>query len=455
MRSPYKISLAVLALGFLAVAGSALAQDDKPPFTLTGDVGAALGSFTFDKSQTSPSAANTSSNTTACGGADFTTTCDRANAKGFTELAASWESNLRFTWKKDDFQVINRYRIRGSNEQSGQTAGVNGFNNNTTQSGSALSSSSNDVYIEAWWTPGDFRLGVGRFQGPAWSQPFSGTYQIVNPLPGSDVEYSWNWTGIPGLDAEYNLGVAQVGVAFSSQCRPGCNAVPNNSTSRAVVSGSTVTPHLAGKAGDIAFRAQAPQTSAQFNNTADSSPITGKAANGTKVVTGSGYAVGVQWAQGGLKVGLDVAGFTESKVSEFKATQGSAPTCSKEPVPVLPDVPGTFPAQCKDRVRSLTSLRLDLPAGPGSAMLGYASLDDNNYGQFTYTTTVATLRYYYPTSFGNVIPEYRASTVGGGQAVAAVPVVAGTPNTATGNALNTKAKDTSNSEIRLILQGTF
>ena len=102
MRSLYKISLAVLAVGILAFAGSASAQD-KPNFTLGADIGVGFGQIAFDKTTT-----------------NVTGTAD-ANSKAFSELTTSWETNLTFNWATDSLRVYSRLRIRGSTEGSGGT----------------------------------------------------------------------------------------------------------------------------------------------------------------------------------------------------------------------------------------------------------------------------------------------------------------------------------------------
>jgi len=391
MRSLYKISLAILALGFLVVAGSAFAQD-KPTFTITGDAGSAFGSFNYDKNTNATSAA--------------------ANQKAFSEFVTSWESNVRMTWATDSFTSIVRYRIRGNNQGSGITTSDTSA---SAQSGSAFNSSSNDVYGETWWTPGAFKLGIGKYQGQAWSNPLSGGYVLNNPL--GENEYWMNWTGISGLDAEYNVGVVQVGVAIASQCRPSCNKVPTNSTANSGDNAQSIVPHLTGAVGDISFRAQLPATSGTINNTTASPPLTGAGttAMSTKSVSGSGFQAGVKWnGPGGLGVAADLGSFSEGKVTEI-------------------------PAELKARQRDTTNLRVDIPAGPGSLMVQYFTGSDNNYGTKQYTTTTTTLRFSLPQSFGWIMPEYRTTTNGGVLAPAS----------------GTTAKDATNSEIRLILQGRF
>jgi len=407
MRSLSKISLAILAVGFLVVAGSAFAQDSaKPQMTITGDIDSAFGQYSFDKTSGSSTPA--------------------ANQKAFSEFVTSWESNIRFTWSSDALDAIVRYRFRASNEGSGGSGNAAANATSTLQSGSADASSANDAYHEVWWKSGAFKLGLGKFQGQGWSQPLSGTYVLINPIEiaAGASEYWMNWTGISGLDAEYNVGAVQVGLAISSQCKPSCgNAVSNNTIARSEVNTSSMVPHLTGKFGDIAIRAQLPITAGTIQNSgavttatppASADPIkgTGIDATSTKSVSGSGFQAGVQWASGGLKVALDVSSFTDTKVAEINGSTA------------------------KDRSRAGTALRVDVPAGPGSVIIGYFTQDDNNFSDTTVSSSIMTLRYAIPTGFGSIIPEFRSATTG--KAIAATST--------------TGAADATNSEFRLMFQ---
>jgi hypothetical protein len=421
MRILLKISLAVLAAGFLVVSGSAFAQEmAKPTMTITGDIGAGFGIFSADKQVQAPA-----------------TGTQPAAQKAFSEWFTSYESNLRFTWQTDQFTVIGRLRTRANTEGSAGSAGtVSG--GSTLAGGTVFGSNADDFYTEAWWTPGAFKLGVGKFQGQAWSQPFSGAYVILSPiesLTAGPNEYWMNWTGIPGLDAEYNLGAFQVGLALSSVCRPSCNvAQANSSTTGTTYSGTqSMTPHVAGTFGNISFRAQFPQTQALIANNAATKPLnngTGGDPGETKTATGSGYQAGVGVdLGGGLAVGFDLSGFTDTKITDL--------------------------GQAKDRTRSSYQVKVDAPVGPGKVTVAYFSIDDNNsaggtdtYGGYaaagtgssnTYTSTKTTLRYTYPVSFGAIIPEYVAATEGGGVA---------DPN-------KSKDKDLNLSQVRVILRATF
>lgn len=401
MRSLSKISLAILAGGFLVFAGSAFAQEmAKPQMTITGDIDAAFGSFSFDKTSDASSPA--------------------ANQKAYSEFVTSWESNIRFTWKTDEAQAIVRYRVRGNNEGSGGSGNAAANATSSLQSGGAYAAAADDVYHEVWWTPGAFKLGIGKFQGQAWSQPMAGEYILNNPI-GEGV-YWMNWTGISGLDAESNVGAVQIGVAISSQCRPSCNTAQSNNTVKNTEDNtSSIVPHLTGTFGSISIAAQLPQTAGTINNSGavttttpakSTDPLQGAGIDKTssKSVSGSGYQAGVKWVQGGLKVAVDVSGFTDAKLEAL--------------------------GQAKDRLRSGIAARVDVPAGPGSVMLAYFTLDDNGGGSTTYTFNETTLRYTIPASFINIIPEFRTVTNGGALA------------SATGG----KNKDTTNSEFRLILQ---
>jgi hypothetical protein len=227
------------------------------------------------------------------------------------------------------------------------------------------------------------------------------------------------------------VGVVQVGLAISSQCRPSCgNAGSNNTVAKTEVNTSSMTPHLTGKVGDISFRAQLPSTSGTIQNSgattstttgttttvksADPIQGTGFDSTTTKTVSGSGYQVGAAWAASGLFVALDLAGFNDAKIDGIQASTAKA------------------------RDRSSYNVRADIPAGPGAVSIMYFSIDDNNFGSKVLTSTTTTLRYIIPETFGLIIPEFRT--------VSTPSTIASTTGT---------AKDGTDSEFRLILQGKF
>jgi hypothetical protein len=431
MRRLHIISLAVLAVGFLAFAGKAFAEDAaKPAFTLSGFAAASFGQVNFDKTAEAPAGGTAP-----------------ANTKAFTEFATSFEAYLAFTHHTDQWLSVAVLRVRTISEGSGGSlsgsypaAGANGnsFNSPT------LAGPLNDMYVEQWWTPGAFKLGIGKFQGQDWSQPFSGAYaQLLNPAGGDNV-YWLNWTGRTGLDAEYNVGVVQIGVALSDQCVPSCNITTINDTSvgglaigsgagnpRSSVNTMTVVPHLTGKFGDIGVRVQLPQTSGTIQNSSSTSsnnstgtptttvgPLcdasTGVCkADSTKAASGSGYQIGVDWASGGIDIGLDVSGFTDAKIAEL--------------------------GQTKDSIKSGVGVRAGVPAGPGSLTVAYFDWTDNKRSSKTFDTTELTLRYGIPVTFGIIAPEFRTVTNGG-----AIP-------SATGGT----RKDATNSSIRVIFVSNF
>lgn len=440
MRSLLKISLAVLAVGFLVVSGSAFAQDmAKPTMTITGNVGAAFGQFSYDKAATNlPPGA----------------TLSTAN-KAYSEFVTSWESNIRFTWQTDSFQVISRARIRNSIEGSGCSA-TNYAASCTQQSGTAFAGSGDDWYNEVWWTPGAFKLGIGKFQGQAWSQPFSGEYIIINPIDvaGGASEYWMNWTGISGLDAEYNLGMIQVGLAVSSQCKPSCGPGATNASiaSHFLENAQTLVPHLTGSSGPISFRVQLPMAQADYTtciSTGCDRSAAFAAGGSPKTLTGSGLQAGVGFSQSGLYVAADYSTFQDDNSASLYEASGT-----------------TAFGLIKARNRTSESIRVDIPAGPGSINLGYFTQDDNqpvaavggsptNSGlggataqavpsSHTYTNTIMTVRYNIPVSFGTITPEYRAATFGGGQVNAQGVWLNGDTN-----------KDLSDSEFRVIFNGVF
>jgi hypothetical protein len=406
MRSLYKISLAILAAGFLAVAGSAYAQDmAKPTFTITGNAGAAFSYNSFDKTtQVAGSAANT---------------------KGFSEFGTQWESNVRFTWTTDSFTSIVRYRIRAAQEGAGS---ISNSSANDIQSGSAYFSSSNDVYGEEWWTPGAFKVGIGKFQGASlWQNPISGNYKILGPtISGQGInnnEYWISFTGIPGLDLEYNLGAIQVGVEVANQCVPSCNTVEANSIAigsatavagRSETNTQTIVPHFVGTFGSVQVVADYLSASGTIQNNTLNTPLASTPATGTKSASGSGEQVGAKFSgPGGLTVSGDFATFGESKMAAL--------------------------SELKDRTRTSAAAAASIPAGPGAASLHYFTLSDNSYTSNTYTTNQATLRYSLPVSYGMIMPEYVATTLGG----------AVTPSS------GTKKADAQVSMFRVMFQGYF
>jgi hypothetical protein len=261
MRSLFKLSLAAMLA--LIVAGTAFAADVK----WSGNIGAGFGQVTYGEPD--------------------------EDTDGWSEYVTSIEANIRATVEAGPVTAVARFRPRGNQQESAVTS--TGAQNKQTLSGSGATALS-DFYTEIWWKPTDtFTVGLGRFQGQAWSQPMSGTYLINHPLGAP--EYFMNWTGIDGLDLEFNAGVVQVGLAIASECRPAC-ATP---TATAVQTGSTMVPHVTGKFGDIGLRLQLPQTSA-------------KDVVEDEVRTGAGYQVGVSWSgMQGVYVGLDLQSMTDKE----------------------------------------------------------------------------------------------------------------------------------------------
>jgi len=366
MRSLFKLSLASLAAVAL-FAGMALAQD-KPTLSWSGGVGAGFGMYTY-------------------GETDSTT----AKGKAYTEWNTAWESNIRGTINAgEQFTAVFRYRIRGFDGSAGNgttsstatscTAATppvctGGSGTATGYSGaSAYAAAGNDVYHEVHWKPiPALDIAMGKFQGQAWSNPLSGNYLIRNVF--GDGEYWMNWTGAAGLDIEYNIGVVQVGLAIGSQCKPSCGPSAKSENQQSIV------PHLTGKFGPIAVRAQLPSTSGVFNCTAVNT--TGcDAADDQIAETGSGYQLGVQWGIPNISVAVDLSSFTEAAGD----------------------------AKPEDRARSGTSLRVDA----FGFMFHYWSAVDKNYSTVESTAQTMTLRYYIPVGGAQVIPEYRTDTTNSG-----------------------------------------
>lgn len=396
MRSLFKLSLASLAAVAL-FAGMAFAQD-KPELKWSGNIGTGFGILSIgEKSNFSSS---TSKSTNSITGTVTTTEVNSTSTKAaYSEYITSWEANLRATYASDQLTAVLRFRPRGSN--SGANATGNGW-----------TSSANDVYEEIYWKPiPALQIMFGNMQGPAWSQPMSGTYLILHPL-GSP-EYWMNWTGRPGIDIEFNAGVVQVGVGISSGCRPSCGTgnatgVSNGNVTFSSLSESntqTLAPHLTGKFGDISVRAMIPSTSGDVTTddgstvtTQTAKPTSGASSTGTTTattkkatesLTGSGYQVGVGWSgMGGINVGADLQGWTDAVSKAQKA------------------------AGFKDLSKSGLGLKVEA----AGFQLGYHTLTtaykSAKQGSDDKTDTYMKLSYTLKVGAGAIIPEYTTRTQG-------------------------------------------
>jgi hypothetical protein len=340
MRSLFKLSLAAMLA--LIVAGTAFAADVK----WSGNIGAGFGQISY-------------------GSPD-----DETDA--YSEYVTSYEANLRATVDAGPVTAVLRFRPRG--HQSSTNGSTNSGGGNTKVEASVCDDTAtacetskttvagglNDIYTEIWWKPTDtFTVGFGRFQGQAWSQPMSGTYLILNPVGGSP-EYFMNWTGIDGIDLEFNAGVVQVGLAIASECRPACSAGTQTA--------QTIAPHLTGKFGDIGLRLSLPQTSA-------------KDVAEDEVKTGAGYQVGVSWSgMQGVYVGLDIQSMVDKEVGGGD-----------------------------DQTKAGTGLRVDF----SGLQLGYWSGKVTNVGggEDESTQTYMKLAYFLKVSDNaSIVPEYTTST---------------------------------------------
>jgi len=347
MRSLFKFSLAAL-LALVLGAGSAMALDVK----WSGNIGAGFGLVTYGETGTAEGASD--------------------NAKG--EYVTSYEANIRATIGGGPLTMINRLRPRGN--QSSTTGQTNG--------GTAGQAALADIYNEVWWKPTDaFSIGFGRFQGQAWSQPMSGTYLINHPLGAP--EYFMNWTGIDGIDLEFNAGVVQVGLAIASECRPSCGAAAVTTVggdALGVTAGeNSIVPHLTGKFGDIGLRVSLPQTSKQVGNTAAS------ASEEIETLTGAGMQVGVSWSgMQGVYVGFDYQSFIDKANDK---------------------VGGPGP---EDQTRTGMGLRVDY----SGFQLGYHSLKTTNNAGVDETEKTGTwikVAYFIKVGDGSIVPEYTTYTV--------------------------------------------
>lgn len=344
MRSLLKLSLAAMLA--LVVAGTAFAADVK----WSGNIGAGFGQITYGATKDSN------------GDGDEVDAGEGADA--YSEYITSIEANIRATVEAGPVTAIARFRPRGhQSSTTGQTLNAAGATNGI-----------NEFYTEIWWKPTDaFTVGFGRFQGQAWSQPMSGTYLIINPLGAP--EYFMNWTGIDGLDLEFNAGVVQVGLGIASECRPACSGGSQ--------SASTMAPHLTGKFGDIGLRISLPQTSA-------------KDAAADEDRKGAGYQVGVSWSgMQGVYVGLDLQSHTDKEYGASGA---------------------------EDQTKSGTALRVDF----SGFQLGYWAGETKNVGGGTgkATETFMKLAYFIKVSDNaSIIPEFTSDTVKANEDADAVQIV--------------------------------
>jgi len=226
------------------------------------------------------------------GDGDEVDTGEGADAR--SGYATSYEANLRWTIGGGPLTQVFRFRPRGSNWFGGALPTAAAAATGAGGGGPDGVWNVGDVYAETNWVPTEGLLvQFGKLQGGAWSSPFGGVYLIHNAIGASHNEYWMNWSGVDGLDIEYNAGAFQVGVGLSSECKPGCG--------KGVYSTSTMVPHIAGKFGDIAFRVSVPATSA-------------KAADADETAQGgSGYQAGVGWSGAGIGVGFDIQSFTTTE----------------------------------------------------------------------------------------------------------------------------------------------
>jgi len=380
MRSLFKFSLAAL-LALVLGAGSAMALDVK----WSGNIGAGFGLVTYGETGTGKGAAD--------------------NAR--SEYVTSYEANIRATIGGGPLTMINRLRPRGN--QSSATGQTNG--------GTAGQTALGDIYNEVWWKPSDaFSVGFGRFQGQAWSQPMSGTYLINHPLGAP--EYFMNWTGIDGIDLEFNAGVVQVGLAIASECRPSCGASGSNLGATAAAGNaititageSTIAPHVTGKFGDIGLRFSAPQTSKQVGDNVAGGTDTKES---IETLTGSGFQLGVSWSgMQGVYVGFDYQTFTDkgnSKVSAcpsvVTATGAFTTACSGAANTI-----GTIYTLKEDMKRDGMGLRVDF----AGFQLGYHSLKTTapfHIKDAEQTGTWMKVAYFIKVGEGSIVPEYTTYTV--------------------------------------------
>jgi len=375
MRSLFKLSLAA-ALA-LVVAGGAYAAEMK----ITGNIGAGFGIASYGEKD---SVAFSSTLTTE--------TIEVKTHKSYSEFTTSWESNLRFSYGDDDLMAILRFRPRGHN------AGANG-------TGTGFTSTANDIYDEILWKPAPaMSILFGRLQGPAWSNPMAGSYLILNPLGSPD--YWMNWTGVSGLDLEYNAGVVQVGLAISSQCKPSCGVgnLTGVSVSGAGSYGAltqqntqTMAPHITGKFGDIAIRAMLPSASGDIVTDEGVKSVTTTATGATVVTTtkadtdagkGSGYQAGLSWAGPGVAVAFDLQGFTDAALKSQKD------------------------AGIKDLTRSGMALKVDASGFQFAYHTLTWGLKAAKQADDDKTDTYMKLSYTMKVGAGAIIPEYTSRTLG-------------------------------------------
>jgi len=371
MRSLLKISMAAAAV-FAFVAGSALAQD-KPELKWNGNIGAGFGLYSGGDKDSS-TYGNTASSTSL------------SSTRGASEYATSFEANLRATVGTDTAFSVLRFRPKGTN------SGQNGTNTWT--------SGNYDLYGEFYWKPvAELQVMFGRLQGPAWSNPRMGSYLINNPVGAQ--EYWMNWTGLNGLDIEYNAGAIQAGLGLASECRPSCGYSTSaglSTVSSQGASNSTMAPHITATFGDIQVNAMLPSTSGSTVQK-DTLDATGAVKTAGKVITvgGSGMDIGVGWKSGAMGAALDIQSFTDTATDAQKA--GRLKDLSRSAMGFKVDAMGF----------QLAYHTLTFGALAGSDVCG----PNKGPGCADFTNTFMKIAYFIPVGAGSVIvPEYTTATLG-------------------------------------------
>jgi len=460
MRSLFKISLAVLALGFLVVAGSVQAQDSgmqKPTLQITGIFSAGFGLVNYDKFQVATSATNT-----------FTD-------KAYSEWVTSYEHRIRFIYGTDDLTGKLVLRPRGSSSASinacraaggsgawggatqdagqGACAGTNSSGAGATNQGiggtggiqaptvggSAFLA---DIYGTLAWKPmKELAIEFGRMEGVSALEPIAGTYFMSNPV-FSGSEYWMNWSNIDGITVTYNAGILQAGIGISSRCQPRCSTGNYNLVTAAGNLGAnggipalapqsgqvgastqvaqwqstqTIVPYVNGKVGDLGFRAQLPMTSGEIKYT----PV-GETSTKARSQSGSGYDIGVSFSGvPGMVIAADVQNFVVTKDTTLCV---STPTNA-----------------CKDWARDAIVVKFEFQG----FQLGYfdqTTDDGKGIKNSKIEDTFIKIHYMIPVGPGVVGPEYTQGTFGKRS-------LASFTNAA---AVDGSYKDITNSVIRLV-----
>lgn len=420
----FKISLALLPLGFLAFAGIAFAQmtGSGPTVTLHGDVEAAYGIVNWGETDGSQAIGKAASEQWEADEVQL-----RVNVTLSDQLTAF--ANARF-WNLSDAFSNSQHATPGS-----------------VPAGTPFTTVGSTVFAEVHWKAADsFEIDAGNFDYPLWSAPMTqeailfptpvayfitpnANHTLLNPATGKPAgvvvwiqENMFLWNGIHGVDFNYQGGPIQYGIGLSPQC----TGLGINSCQNANQATYSIVPHIYGVFGDLKFNAQIDSVSGtvadSFSGGTPSctSGLNTKTCNSTVGVSSLGWAIGAAYQFTPIvKLALDVQSWDIAKETKL--------------------------AEDQDQVYNNYGARLDI----AGLMIQYFSDTYNPTlvkafnkaicGSQTCTNSVATLRYAIPTSSGIVVmPEIKSETFG-----------------KLGISSSGKAEDVTNTQADVILRDAF